>query len=168
MNKKGFTTIEIVLSFALVVVILTGLTVIVINYRDKVPNEETKTQLLDYKNTITKIVYDDIVDGDYVSLSRCVGSYQCVNFIKEDGTTESLKVVNQQEDTSDIKRGMYLEYKGIKYMLPDSDLNDLNGYVSDIKEFNIIENPGYNLYSVKIPIVHVGIDYGLEISLVIS
>lgn len=168
MNKKGFTTIEIVLSFTLVVLILTGLTVIVINYRDKVPTEEIKTQLLDYKNTITKIVYDDIVKGDYVSLQSCIDAYRCVNFIKPDGTSESLKVINQLEDMSGIKTGMYIEYKGIKYMLPDSDLNSETGYVSDIKEFvNEIDNT-YGLYSVKIPLYHAGINYGLNISLVIN
>ena len=51
-NNKGFTTVEVVLSFSLVVVILASMVSIVVNYRDRVTDEEVKTQLLDFKNTI--------------------------------------------------------------------------------------------------------------------
>ena len=172
MNKKGFTTIEVVLSFALVVIILASLTGIIVNYRDKVTDEEVKTQLWDYKNTITKVVYDDIVQNEYIGISRCTNDPLCVNFIKNDQTTETLKVINQTNDINGLKRGIYIEYKNIKYMLPDSDLNqstdDEEKYMSTIKDFNIKTDNVNNLYSVKIPFYHKGMDYNLSIDLVVS
>ena len=40
MNNKGFTTIEVILSFALLVIIMGTLTGITISYRDKLTNSE--------------------------------------------------------------------------------------------------------------------------------
>ena len=43
MNKKGFTTVELVISFIMVIVILTSLIGFTIAYRDKISIEETKS-----------------------------------------------------------------------------------------------------------------------------
>ena len=94
MNNRCFTTIEIVVSFALVVIILTSLTAIVVNYRDEVTDEEIKTQLLDFKNTITKVIYDDITEDEYNSLTSCGAS--CVSFVKSDGSSENLEIIVQE------------------------------------------------------------------------
>lgn len=177
MNKKGFSTIEVVLSFALVVIILASLTAIVINFRDKIPNEHVMTQLFNYKNSITKIVYDDIVTNEYIKLGRCTDDIFCVNFIKKDGTMVPLKRIVVANDTTGLKRGIYLEYKGIKYMLPDSDLNqtvtnddNLNqdNYYSTINDFQIVTDDNNKLYGVTIPIYHRVLDYNLDIKLKIS
>lgn len=173
MNKKGFTTVEVVISFALVVIILISITAIVVNYRDKVTNEQIMTQLFDYKNSLTKIVYDDIVIGEYQNIGRCTNDLFCVNFIKKDGTLVPLKRIVVDNDTTGLKRGIYLEYKGIKYMLPDSDLNqtvvsnNLNqdNYYSTINDFIITTDDNNNLYSVTIPIYHRVLDYKLNINL---
>ena len=55
MNKKGFTTIELIVSFIMVVIILASLVGFTVNYRDRVKQEEVKSQLYDFKNSITKI-----------------------------------------------------------------------------------------------------------------
>lgn len=179
LNNKGFSVIEVVLSFSLVVVVLASMVTIIINYRDKITNEEVKTQLLDFKNTITKVIYDDIVDIEnvgYTSISRCSISDNdncAVNFVKEDGTKVPLNIIVQEVSTSILERGIYFEYKDIKYFLPDSNLNDyLSGDISkyaivvDELVFNI-DNVN-NLYSVKIPIIHQVLKEEMIINLVVS
>ena len=127
----------------------------VVNYRDRVTDEEVKTQLIDFKNTITKIVYDDITEGIYTSIKSC--GDMCIKFV---GSEENkLEIITEFGD-SGISKGYYFEYKGIKYFVPDSDLNDIV-----VGEYMVIvNNPIFssdnvnNIYSVKIPIYHNGMD----------
>lgn len=176
MNNKGFSLIEVVLSFSLVVIILASLIVVVINYRDKSVDEEIKSSLLDFKNTITKIVYDDIVNGRYKKLGRCVNDNLCVNFYDVDNNTYTLKVVKYDSDSGTTKKGIYLEYLGNKYLLPDSSMNkrytvdgvEKEETLCSISDFIINVDDDNKLYSVKIPVYHNGIDLNYDINLDIS
>ena len=173
LNSSGFTTVEIVVSFALIVIILASLSSIVINYREKVNNEIIKTQLLDFKNTITKIVYDDITAGEYVSLTNCSNNNSCISFKRSDDSEEKLEIITQETSLEDLKKGIYFQYKGIKYFLPDSDLNnyslnDSSKYAIDVKDIVFNSDATNNLYSVKILIFHRIINEEFDIKLVIS
>ena len=117
MNKKGFTTIELIVSFIMVVVILTSLIGFTTAYRGKVNDEEVKSQLFDFKNTILKVVYDDIMRYSVVRISECVGEDNCVNFISQDGSVRPLKVEVSENGS------VYVNYNNTKYLLPDSNLN---------------------------------------------
>lgn len=164
-NNKGFTTVEVVVSFALVVVILASMTAMVVNYRDKVTDEEVKTQLIDFKNTITKVVYDDIVSGIYSSITSC--GDKCIKF---SGSEENKLEIKEESGTSGLPKGIYFEYKGIKYFLPDSDLNDytVGEYVINTSEIIYNSDTTHNIYSAKIPIFHTGIDEDYVIRLLVN
>ena len=62
MNKNGFTTVEMVLTMVLVIVIMSTITTVTLVYRDKSDYEEILANTINYKNTVTKIIYDDILD----------------------------------------------------------------------------------------------------------
>ena len=122
MNKKGFTVAEVIVSFSLVSVILASMVGATIYYRDKVKEEEVVTQLTDFKNSITKIIYDDILINNekrIYSVERCIGTTNCVNFVDKENVTHNLRMVY---DPSGQKKGVYLSYDNKLYMLPDSDL----------------------------------------------
>ncbi len=130
MNKKGFTTVELIVSFMIVTIILTSLVGFTVNYRDKVKKEEIRTKLYDFKNSITKIVYDDIIALNYTSIAACVGIDNCVNFVDSTGNSHVLKIENSCEQINCIssgctinKCGVYLVYNDIRYLLPESNLN---------------------------------------------
>ena len=179
MNKKGFTTIELILSFIMVVVILTSLIGFTTAYRGRVNNEQVKTQLIDFKNTVTRIVYDDIVNHDIVGMRECVGEDNCVNLIGQDDNIHTLRSVYQYSTNNVDKKnnGVYIEYDGKKYKLPDSELNktytdsDLNVQVTDsacnITGFEY-KNYGNRIYTVKIPFKHYLINEEFEILITIS
>jgi len=164
-NNKGFTTIEIVISFALVVVILASMTAMVVNYRDKVTDEEVKTQLIDFKNTITKVVYDDITENIYETITSC--GDKCIKF---SGSEENKLLIIEENGTSGVPKGIYLQYKGIKYFVPDSDLNDFNTgeYMTIVNSPVYSSDPIYGIYSVKIPIFHNGMSENYVIQLVVN
>ena len=166
LNKKGFTIAEVIVSFSLITVILASVISSTIYYRGKVKNEEVITQLTDFKETITKIMYDDILtlsNNKLIAIDKCIGTANCVNFTDKVGNSHILKIeeVTQIDSVNNINRGVYLNYDGTKYMLPDSDLgsadnpvcNFVNGF--DIKEYH--EGDLYS-YTLKFSYKHTEID----------
>ena len=184
MDKKGFTTIELIVSFVMVVIMLSSLVGFTIAYRDNVKTEELKSELIDFKNTITKTVYDDIIDLNFISMSPCVGQDNCVVMMDENGLSHILKIENSCSNISCDSTpctisdcGVYLVYNETKYLLPDSDLNTyykesteddirVSKSFSNLFDFNLkSENSIYNL---KITFKHFELDNAIEIMLTIN
>lgn len=179
LNKKGFTIAEVLVSFSLISIILASIISSTVFYRDRLRQEETISQLNDYKNTIVKTIYDDIIDNNIVKAEKCVGVENCVNFIDSNNQSKTMKILEFETSTQTMKRGVYLFYDDVKYMLPDSDL---------INEYNIspdsdetvsekvcdfvggIELDEYDnkIYKVKLSYIHKDIDLPFEILLIIS
>ena len=186
MNKKGFTTIELIVSFVMVVIILASLVGFIVTYRDKVKKEELKSQLIDFKNTITKTVYDDIIALNYKSMSLCVGKDNCVVMMDENGDSHVLKIenscnpekINCSVNPCELSEcGVYLVYDDTRYMLPDSDVNIYykENYDEDIRvltsasnitTFNFQEKN--SIYNLKMTFKHFMIDDEIEIMLTIN
>ena len=121
MNKKGFTTIELIMSFSLVTIILAFLIGFTINYRNRVNNEELKSSLMDFKNTITKIIYDDIIMDKYNKIDTCLNDNKCARFIDLDNNSHYLRLIN-------IDNELYMEYDGKKYLVPDNENIIINNF----------------------------------------
>ena len=178
MNKKGFTTIELIVSFIMVIVILTSLIGFTTAYRGRVSNEEVKTQLIDFKNTILKVVYDDIIRYSVVRMSSCVGEDNCVNLISQDGSIHTLKIETKMD-------GVYVKYNDTNYKLPDSELNkayeevinDANGNeisnvivtdsASNFTDFKFT-NYQNKIFTVKMSFKHYLIDEEFEILITLN
>jgi len=169
-NNKGFTIAEVLVSFSLITIILASIISATVFYRDRLKQEEVVSQLLDFKNTITKIVYDDIISGNIISVERCIGTANCINFIDTGGNARTLKIV-EVDRTGTEKRGIYLYYNNTKYMLPDSDLGVGDDRICDfINGFTLEEYPegSGRLFKVKTTIYHKDIDLYYDLLFVIS
>lgn len=155
LNKKGFTIAEVIVSFSLISIILASMIASMMFYRDKVKEEEVLSQLWDFKNTITKVIYDDIIEKKLVYVDTCVGIPNCVKFSDASRTTNNiLKIVEYNETTQTNKRGTYLYYNGTKYMLPDSDLGTGYDRICDFVggiNLDVYEN---KLFKVKLSYRH--------------
>jgi len=170
MNKKGFTTVELIVSFIVIVIILGSLVGFTINYRDRVKLEQIKSSLIDFKNTITKAVYDDIIDNNIKSMEYCVGYDNCVNLIDSENNSHTLKIFYESKDGNDNYQS-YLSYNNIKYELPDSDINkyQINNEKIVVSEkasdFDSFELKSYNnsLYNLKITFSHYMLKDNFEI-----
>ncbi len=177
LNKKGFTIAEVIVSFSLIAIILTSIISATLFYRDKMKNEEIVTQLLDFKNNITKIVYDDIINKKIVRAENCLGTPNCVNLIDVNNNKYELKIRDFDTATLTNNEGAYLYYDDVQYMLPDSDLI-ANRYVYDNHEEIIrvcdfsgpIEISSYDdeLYKIKIAFQHKYMDLDYDIIFIIS
>ena len=142
MNKKAFTTVEMILTILLVVVIMATITSVTLVYRDKSEYEENVTEIENYKNTLTKIIYDDILDET-----------NPVTGIIENGNTYTLvratnpitlEIIN---DPSNNKIG--IKYDSVNYLVPgcDKGLVSLEGV--DLTNTNGIYNMNINFSSRK-------------------
>ena len=171
LNNKGFTIAEVLVSFSMITIILASIISATIHYRDQLKREEVISQLLEFKNNITKIIYDDIVLGDVVSVDRCIGTANCVNFFESNGKVHTLKIVDIETSTSTNKRGAYLYYDDIRYMLPDSDLGTGEDRVCDfISGFEVAEYPEHSgrLFKVKATFKHKDLDMQQELLFIVS
>lgn len=174
LNKKGFTIAEVIVSFSLVSVILASMVGTTMYYRDKMKQEEVITQLVDFKNTITNAIYDDILsktNRKIVKVEKCANNANCVDFYDTENHTHKLEVVEYNTTTNEHKKGVYLSYDNILYMLPDSDLGDNTNRICDfVGGFDISHyNDGnIHLYTVKTSYKHWDLDkeYDITVSLI--
>ena len=165
LNNKGFTIAEVIVSFTLVTMILLAIIGSTVFYRDKLKVEEVKSQLVDFKNNITKEIYDDVINNKIVSIDSCLDALNCYNLTDESGVVHTLKIHEIYG-----KNGMFLSYNGNDYLLPDSDLSgeDDDGNVIRTCDFTngiglAVDN---NLYTIKISYSHR--DYDVQNSIIVT
>ena len=142
MNKKAFTTVEMILTILLVVVIMATITSVTLVYRDKSEYEESVTEIENYKNTLTKIIYDDILDET-----------NPVTGIIENGNTYTLvratnpitlEIIN---DPSNNKIG--IKYDSVNYLVPGCDKGLVSCEGVDLTNTDNIYNMNINFSSQK-------------------
>lgn len=63
LNNNGLTAIEVLVCFAIISVIVISMFNIINNYKNKRDLESYKRDITTYKNTITKTIYDDIINN---------------------------------------------------------------------------------------------------------
>lgn len=114
--KKGFTVVELIVSFSLVMVIVIFLFQIVISMKNLYTNSDLKTELLNIQSLVSNEINKKITKNEILSLNKC-GSY-CVEFVYQDNTSDMLIL---DYDNHTIQFGSY------KTILPD------DSYIKDAK-----------------------------------
>ena len=77
--KKGFTVVELIVSFSLVMVIVIFLFQIVISLKNLYTNSGVKTELLNKQSLISNEINKKLSSNEIISLTKC-GAY-CVEFL---------------------------------------------------------------------------------------
>ena len=144
MNKKAFTTVEMILTILLVVVIMATITSVTLVYRDKSEYEENVTEIENYKNTLTKIIYDDILDetNPVTSITENNNTYTLVRSTNP----ITLEIININT-TTDHKIG--IKYDGVDYLVPGCDRGLVSFEGVDLTNKNGIYNMNINFSSRK-------------------
>ena len=70
LNKKGMTTVEILVSFVIVAVISSTIYTTVSNYATRREIESYKLELNTYKNLLTKEIQDDLIKKGLLNVSK--------------------------------------------------------------------------------------------------
>ena len=155
LNNRGITTIEVLISFILVMVMTISMYSTVTTFNDRRLREQYKAEVFTYKNLLTKQIQDDFIkiglthasynkQVDQIELDKTIGgnkvkavkSTYTVNCDLRDGTKRTL-IVEQQLGYSTYHIGGVVgvsDYFMIKYGKP----NELVEYpIPDLGEFKV-------------------------------
>lgn len=67
-NNKGMTLIELLISFAITTAIVVSMFNVILNYQTEQSTEAIKSDIISYKNMITKLIQTDIIRGELRSV----------------------------------------------------------------------------------------------------
>ncbi len=186
LNNKGMSIIEIVLTFALIMVMVIGMLTIVMSYRDKASLSIKKLEMDTFKNTLTKDIQDDILklgieevnmDGECATIT---GLSRCVNIVFKDGSQKVFGTSLINVNDRDSIENKFLYYDGEKYKLHDTLPEKIpNGRtILDFQNITIEDNnilstdsailtdgTVVNIYSIDVYVSHIDFeeDFGIHI-----
>lgn len=99
MNKKGFTVVELCVTFSLVSVISIMLFQLIFSLKELYVSGDIKTTLLNKQGIITKKIYDDLNNKTLTGITAC--GISCLTFDYEEGAVELLIDVGANTITYD-------------------------------------------------------------------
>lgn len=191
LNNKGVTTIEILISFVLLAIIVVSLYGSVESYKNKQNIESEKNQIMTYKNLLTKEIQDDLImkglidvtvkHQPFVAVPITPETYT-VDFSFRDGTKSQLivkrvlandyGVEGSGDCTSERKDYFSISYgpEGdlTEYELPDlgSGKNNEGCKVLDLRMSDININTDNDILTIDIRFYHPDFStkYGIDIA----
>lgn len=133
-NNKGFSMVELIVSFAICSVIVVFLFQIVLVLKDLYEKSAIKTTLLNRQNIITNLIYIDVLEKELETVQSCDNDTYCVRFKFKDN---SAKILSYSSNDNKMSYGDYTT-------------EVLGGSTVENFEFSI--NSG--VFYVRVPITH--------------
>lgn len=166
LDNKGFTVIELILSFILVMFLALSMFALVNNYRNREQKESIRRDLLTFQNTLTGDIYQDTIERkvDYIRSCDIDGVIKgCINIQFKDGTYKDLKIITEEktateDGTTFTYFSSYILYGNVKYELPDPKFARI---VDDYMFFSTVEEDSLEygvIYKIRIRIEHQDLD----------
>lgn len=165
LNNKGITTVEVVVCFALMIIIVVSMYTSVSSYKNKQSIESFRQDIVTYKNLLTKEIQDDLIMGGLASASisdtQSINNTITVDVLLKNGTKKQLKILKMYGDnqpySSDKKDVISYGTIGnlIDYPIPNLGLGNYNGIIEpDLKINNININTDNNILTIYIGFYH--------------
>lgn len=175
MNKKGFTVIELIISFAFVSALTASLFTLVLNYRDKEQAAADIVKINNFKNVISTVIQRDIETKILKKAEYCTnaGVYvnRCINLIFRDGTSKQLQIAYSEETanvyTSTLKYyKYYIIYDDVLYTVPaEGNIEVRADYMLNYTtRDDAIENK-VGLYRINLNFYHKNLDVDAEVKI---
>lgn len=139
MNKKGFTVIELIVSFTLVTVISIILFELIFSLKELYISGDIKTTLLNKQGIMIKKIYDDLSTDELSSITSC--GVSCLDFTYPDGKKRLLVDV----------AGNTLAYSDYTMKLIDGSYFDNLSFNINKKETTVVGSDDAE-FSINIPI----------------
>ena len=170
MNKKGFTTIELILTMVLVITIMASITSVTYTYRDRSKYEELVTEITNYKNIVTKIIYDDILDSTNRAIRiETTSNSKIFKIVKADNTSIDLEIIDENviKDGKEIHK-VGIKYDDIEYIIPGSENSYITFEGTTLYPNDYPDKEDTGLYSLDILFSHQNLENNFKIHFVIS
>ena len=178
LNKKGMTIVEILVCFVLVGLITVSIYNAISAFNNKRNIESYKEKIYTYKNTLTKLIQDDLIKKGLISANYTVNNgIYTVNFKFRDNTSKSLVITRllamDYNEALDNKTGtkqddkFMIQYDGIEYPIPDLGeyKNNRGEIIKDLRINNVIINTDSSVLTIYIGFYHPDLStrYGINI-----
>lgn len=178
LNNKGFTIVEVIVCFVLMMIIVTSMLEVAMSYRTTAQNKEITERLISYKNLLTKDIQKDILEKGLTSMERCTSSEgRCVKLRFSDGTNKDFILPNINTSDRNSVENKYARYGGIKYPMMKDEIpasipagskpGDYQSiYVSGGDIFDSITLNTGTIYTIEFRIEYADLDedYGIHIT----
>lgn len=156
LNEKGVSIVEIIVTFALIMIIVSGLLTIIMNYRGRMQSELKRLDLVSFKDSLTKDIQTDIIDKGLSTINKegqCIGNENiyddCINIVFKDGVEKILATSktnsNNIDELKDLLNNKYIKYGDFKYEIEDKLPNKIPVGKNDEETINIIKS-SQNIY----------------------
>lgn len=153
-NNKGFSLVELIVSFTLTMVIVIILFEIILAMKNLYVNSVTKTELLNKQNLFTDYIYSDIDKYGLNSIYVCGDN--CISFSFNNRDVKNLEW--SYEDINSKQALQTLSYGGYKINLIANASFDTSLEVSNdnytLKGVKICSEPTSNYINIHLPIKH--------------
>lgn len=169
-KNKGFSIVELIVSFTLTMIIVVILFEIIISLKNIYENSVTKSELISKQNILTNYIYSDINDSELEKVSAC--GDKCIQFVYKTGDTKNLSWEYEYDSELQKQSFQKIEYGDYAVYLIDNSKFDLslNSSLGDIgfKGVEICKGDGADLgfLSIKLPVTNSKFeneDFGLNI-----
>lgn len=138
-NNKGFTVVELIISFSLTAVILILLFQIVLSLKDIYVSSGIKTEILVKNSNLLRSIQTDLQGKSLISLSSCGG--QCYQFEYLDGDVVQL--------SADIQKGTVTYGNHTTQLVDGSVMDTMNAFV--YTDSTVEEGINDTIVSIVIP-----------------
>jgi hypothetical protein len=91
-NNKGFTLVEMLVSFTLSMILVIILFQLIINLKDIYISSGMKTELLNKQYLMTNKIYTDLNAKKAIKIENCANPVVCIEFTFQDGSTKRLEL----------------------------------------------------------------------------
>lgn len=190
LNEKGMTTVEILVCFVLISIISVSMYTTISTYNNKENIESVKEKIYTYKNTLTKIIQDDLIkngltnatiNSQNISSGSEHGMQYTINMSFKDGSSKKLiitrylassKMSAEEKDYSNDSNNnnndqFMISYDGVEYPLPNvgSTKNIYNKTLYDLRLNNVYLDNSKGVLSIYIGFYHpeLGTRYAIDI-----
>ena len=178
-NEKGFSIVETIASFVLVMTLSLSMLSILLKYKDTAQVENLKNTFQTLKETVTKDIQTDVRNRGLLNIERS-GS-NAVTFRFQDGTSTIFSVTNNVSSLdADTIRDKHYTYNNINYHIPSGVPDELpagalaKDYQSvniDLSDFYRVYDIGtYTIYSVNVNLTYDDLeeDYGIHLTFLVN
>ena len=138
LNKKGITSVELLVCFIIVSTIVVSMYNLILNYRNREQIEEINNEVITFSNNLQEVIQSDFVMGHLVSVSNVSedGYSATLTFDSPNNYTTTITIKPNEGVISYGKSGDVIDYEipGIADLMlsPDSSIEYIpatNGYL---------------------------------------
>ncbi len=142
-NQKGFTSIELLVSFIIVSAIVVGLFDVILNYRNTQQIASYEMTLQSYINEMTKMIQDDLVKRK-ITAATVTGKQATLTFDKATSENSKTSTLEIYQSDAACNTDCHIQYgpvgNTIRYPIPNiADLTIQSASISIQNQFLVVQ-----------------------------